>query len=322
MTVPERPCLEQRAAEARAAGFDRTLSLTVAYQGAAFSGFARQQEAHLTTVQGELEHALSLLLKREVKTVCAGRTDAGVHARAQVVSFDATSEELEGRELRRLQRSLNALTHEDVSITAVEERPLGFSARFDALWREYHYHISTEAARPVLVAPLVWHLGGGALDLDAMRAGAAFLKGEHDFKSFCLAASAVGKSTVRDVRELEVYQEEIVGCPVVTVRGVGSAFLHSMVRTIVGTLVTVGRGRQDAAWVRQVLEARERAAAGENAPASGLVFWRVGYPDECAPLRSSAGSCAPADMGDNARQAACAPDGVRSSGDAPSSDRA
>ncbi len=284
---PSRPSLEQRREEAREAGMARTLSLTLVYQGAAFSGFARQAEERLVTVQGEVERALSLLYRREVPTVCAGRTDAGVHAREQVVSFDVTEEEFSERELRRLQRSLNALTDEAVSVRSVDERPLGFSARFDALWREYHYHLSTELAPPVLVAPLVWHLGGVDLDVGAMREGAAFLVGEHDFKSFCLKASAEGKSTCRTVMELDVRPEELLGFPVVTVRVVGSAFLHSMVRTIVGTLVAVGRGKRDTAWVRDVLEARDRAAAGENAPASGLVFWRVGYPDACAPVRTS-----------------------------------
>ena len=276
-SAPDRPSLEQRAAEAREAGWDRTLSLTLSYQGASFSGFARQKEERLKTVQGEVEQALSLLFRREVKTVCAGRTDAGVHARAQVVSFDVTEDELAGRELRRLKRSLNALTDEGISIASVDERPLGFSARFDALWREYHYHISTEEAPPVLIEPLVWHAGGGVLDVDAMRAGAAYLVGEHDFKSFCMAASAVGKPTCRNVHEISLSRETIMGEEVLTIKVVGNAFLHSMVRTIVGTLVMVGRGLRKPEWVSKVLEACDRTAAGENAPAAGLVFWKVQY---------------------------------------------
>lgn len=285
--APGRPSLEQRARETREAGFDRTLSITLSYQGAAFSGFARQREEHLATVQGEVERALSLLFKREVQTVCSGRTDAGVHARGQVVSFDLMQEEYAGRELRRLRRSIDALTDEAIAVQRVDERPLGFSARFDALWREYHYHLSTGTARPVLIEPLVWHVGDAPLGIEDMREGARFLVGEHDFKSFCMAASAVGKSTCREVMELEIYPEEIMGAPVTTVRIVGSAFLHSMVRAIVGTLVAVGRGRKGASWVRDVLEACDRTAAGETAPASGLVFWQVRYPDACAPLRSS-----------------------------------
>ena len=268
---------EQRAQEARAAGFAHTLSLDVQYNGAPFAGFARQATGQVKTVQDELEQALSLLYRREVPTVCAGRTDAGVHARGQVISFDLAEEEFASRPLRSLERSMNALVDDAISVAHAQERDLGFSARFDAQWREYHYHICTDSARPALIMPLVWHLGGTELDLAAMNKGAAHLIGEHDFKSFCMAASAVGKPTHRNVMELEVYPEVIMGAPVITVRVVGNAFLHSMVRTIVGTLVEVGRGKREPAWVADVLAACDRKAAGQNAPASGLVFWHVEY---------------------------------------------
>lgn len=268
---------EKRAQEARDAGFSHTLSLGVSYNGAPFAGFARQAGESVKTVQGEIEQALSLLYRRDVATVCAGRTDAGVHARGQVVSFDVTEEEFGARSLRSLERSMNALVDDAISVCDARERELGFSARFDAEWREYHYHLCCESARPALIMPLVWHLGGVDLDLAAMNEGASYLVGEHDFKSFCMAASAVGKPTNRNVMELEVYRETIMGTPVVTVRVVGNAFLHSMVRTIVGTLVEVGRGRRAPEWVDEVLAACDRRAAGQNAPASGLVFWRVGY---------------------------------------------
>lgn len=259
-----------------------TIALTVAYNGEPFAGFARQAEDHVKTVQGELEQALSLLYRREVKTVCAGRTDAGVHALGQVVSFDISEEELQAKSLRSLQRSMNALVDEAISISAAEEKEEGFSARFDARWREYHYHICTQSARPVLIMPLVWHLGGLSLDVDAMNQAAARFVGEHDFKSFCMAASAHiieadGRSTCRNVMTCSVYEEVLVGTPVITVRVVGNAFLHSMVRTMVGTLVEVGRGKRSVAWIDEVLQARNRSAAGQNAPAAGLTFWRVGY---------------------------------------------
>lgn len=274
----ETTTFETAATEAEAPeAFTRTLALTLAYNGAPFAGFARQAEEHVKTVQGELESALALLYRREVKTTCAGRTDAGVHAREQVVSYDVTEEEFSARTARSLMRSLNALVDEAISISAVEEKPFGFSARFDARWREYHYHICTQSARPVLIAPLTWHLGGTELDVAAMNEAAQHLIGEHDFKSFCMAASAVGKPTCRNVMELEAYPETIMGMPVVTVRVVGNAFLHSMVRTIVGTLVEVGRGKRQPAWVADVLAARNRSAAGQNAPACGLVFWHVRY---------------------------------------------
>ena len=260
----------------------RCVALGVAYDGAPFAGFARQAESHVTTVQGELERVLSVLYRRAVDTVCAGRTDAGVHALGQVVSFDLTEEEFASRPLRTLMKSMNALVDERITVTCAEERPAGFSARFDATSREYRYFIATGNARPVLIARSVWHLHGAPLDVDAMNAAARLLVGEHDFKSFCVASSALhlegeGRSTCRRVIEADVRSTHVMGTPVVEVRIVGNAFLHSMIRIIVGTLVAVGQGRRDASWVADVLAARDRTAAGETAPACGLTFWSVRY---------------------------------------------
>lgn len=252
-----------------------TIALTVAYDGAPFCGFARQPGQ--LTVQGSIEQALSILFRREVPTVCAGRTDAGVHARGQVVSFDVSDEEMASRTAHSLKRSLNALVDDRISVAAVQEAPAGFSARFDAVEREYRYFICTAEARPVLLAGRVWHLPK-PLDVDAMRQGAAHLIGEHNFKSFCMAVSAEGKPTFRNVSSIDVERIELFGQQdVVCIRVVGNAFLHSMVRTIVGTLAMVGRGQRPPEWVAEVLAACDRRAAGENAPAEGLVFWQVRY---------------------------------------------
>ena len=251
-----------------------TLSLAVAYNGKPFSGFARQPGQ--LTVQGELEHALELLFRREVETTCAGRTDAGVHARAQVVSFDISPDELRDRTLESLARSMNALTHEAIVVRSVDERELGFSARFDATEREYRYFICVEPAPPIFLRDFSWHIPK-PLDVEAMREASRALIGEHDFKSFCMAASAVRKPTCRNVHEISFAQEEVMGERAVVITVKGNAFLHSMVRTIVGTLVMVGRGQRKPEWVADVLQACDRCAAGENAPAAGLVFWNVSY---------------------------------------------
>lgn len=252
-----------------------TIAATVAYDGTPFCGFARQPGQ--LTVQGSIEQALRTLFRREVETVCAGRTDAGVHARGQVVSFDLSSDELASRTARSLKRSLNALVDDRIAVSAVQEAPAGFSARFDAVEREYRYFIFTGDWRPVLLAGRMWHLPK-PLDVDAMRAGAAHLIGEHDFKSFCMAASAEGKPTCRNVSSIVIGNATMMGEEeIVAIRVTGNAFLHSMVRTIVGTLVSVGCGAHDPSWVSEVLQARDRRAAGENAPAQGLVLWRVGY---------------------------------------------
>lgn len=250
------------------------LALEVAYNGAPFSGFARQPGQ--LTVQGSIEEALALIFRRPIETVCAGRTDSGVHAKGQVVSFEVEEAEYEQRSDYKLLRSLNALTHEDISIRAIERKPQDFSARFSATMREYRYFIYTDKAAPLLMKNFCWHIPK-ELDLEAMRQTAAYLIGEHDFKSFCMAVSAEGKSTMRNVFSISVEPQELWGEQLVVITVKGNAFLHSMVRTIVGTLVAVGRGQRKPEWVAEVLEARNRSAAGENAPAQGLVFWRVSY---------------------------------------------
>lgn len=252
----------------------RTLALTLSYHGAPFSGFARQPAR--PTVQGELESALTLLFGREIQTVCAGRTDAGVHARGQVVSFDVDDIDLTGRSLSSLRRSLNALTHEGIAVREVEMRRRGFSARFDAQAREYRYLICVDGTNPIFMREFSWFVPGG-LDVAAMERASRHLLGEHDFKSFCTAASAEGKPTCRNVHEISFSPETMLGENILSIKVVGNAFLHSMVRTIVGTLVMVGKGRRNPDWTLEVLQACDRRAAGENAPAQGLVLWRVIY---------------------------------------------
>lgn len=252
----------------------KTLSVTLSYDGAPFNGFARQPGQ--LTVQGELESALRTVFRRDIDITCAGRTDAGVHALGQVVSFDVAAAELRDRTPRSLCRSLNALTHDGIVVRKVEERASGFSARFDAVSREYRYRICIDETPPVFTRGFVWHVPA-PLDVAAMEAGARHLIGEHDFKSFCMAASAVGKPTCRYVDEISFRRESVMGEELLVVKIVGNAFLHSMVRTIIGTLALVGKGKRDASWVASVLEARERSAAGENAPAAGLTLWSVDY---------------------------------------------
>lgn len=252
------------------------LVLHVEYNGTEFSGFAKQKDPSIRTVQGCLERALGTLFRREVLTVCAGRTDAGVHALGQVVSCTMARAELQDRQPRKLVTSLNALTDDDIVVKAVSFAAPEFSARFDAISREYRYRIVMGGAPPLFLRDFAWW-HRGLLDVDAMRKGAAHLIGEHDFKSFCKAASAEGKTTMRYVEAIDLYEEEHLGETCLVIRVVGNAFLHSMVRTIVGTLVQVGAGHRQPDWVADVLAACDRNAAGENAPACGLTFWHVNY---------------------------------------------
>ncbi len=274
------PGAEGPAAPEGAAG--DTLVLRVGYDGTAFSGFALQEgQPHVRTVAGELRRALETLLRRDVELTCAGRTDAGVHARAQHVSVPMTP--AESRELSgaRLLRSLAAVLPDDVRAFEALRAAPGFSARFDARARRYRYRIAAGPVPPLFTARWTWWFRAaseGALDAAAMDEAARCLVGEHDFKSFCKTASAEGKPTCRFVESVLFSYEEALGERALVFDIVGNAFLHSMVRTIVGTLVEVGCGRRPTAWVAEALAARDRRAAGPCAPACGLTFWDVRYP--------------------------------------------
>lgn len=254
----------------------RQLAAVVSYNGAPFCGFARQPGR--ITVQGSLEDAFSTALHRPVSIVGAGRTDTGVHALGQVISLPVIQGELDERNLARLRRSVNALSGDAIAIRSLTPMPTTFSARFSACEREYRYFIVPGPIPPVFLRPYAWHVGSD-LDVEAMDAAAKLLVGTHDFKSFCLAASSHERNTVRTLYHLSVSPVELFGEQALCVRVVGNAFLHSMIRAIVGTLVTVGRHRHEPEWVSDVLAAHCRSAAGENAPACGLVFWQVSYRD-------------------------------------------
>lgn len=238
--------------------------LDVSYDGSRFNGYARQTGQR--TVQGVIEDALAVLLKTSVPTAVAGRTDAGVHARGQVVSFDHEEEV----ETQRLMRGLNGLVGSEVSVRSVTMAPAGFSARFSAGWRRYRYQIETAPAADPLERDHVWHVGK-SLDVEAMRSAAQFFVGKHDFSSFCRAVE--GKSNVRRVTELEVVEDGTH----LTVWVQANAFCHQMVRSIVGFLYDVGRGFTEASVAGEVIEARDRSRVATVAPPHGLTLWEVGY---------------------------------------------
>lgn len=249
--------------------------LTVSYEGALFHGFAKQPG--LRTVQGQLEEALGKATRRDVSVAVAGRTDAGVHALAQVVSFAAAEGDPADASLLR---SLNALVGRGISVTGARHAMAGFSARYDALAREYRYMLVPGPVPPLALRERVWWVKS-RLDLQAMREGASLLVGEHDFRSFCVTLSAEGKRTVREIETIEIHSGCELGEHCVMLRIVGRSFLHSMVRIIVGTLVEVGKGRRTPESVSTMLVACERSAAGLTAPPHGLTLWHVTYPDDC-----------------------------------------
>lgn len=263
------------AGEPADAGYAATLVLKLGYRGAGFSGFAEQEGQR--TVAGELRRALETFLRRPVELTCAGRTDAGVHAIGQMASLGVTAEERERLSAHRLLVALGALTPDDLAIRSVFAAPPGFSARFGALERRYRYRIATGPEPALLHDFAWWH--PRPLDVGAMAEAAPQLLGERDFKSFCKASSAEGKPTMRCLRELCVSRTEELGEEIIAVDVAASSFLHTMVRTIVGSLALIGEGLREPAWLGEALAARDRRAAGPTAPAEGLTFQSVAYPE-------------------------------------------
>ncbi len=238
--------------------------LDISYDGTGFHGYAAQPG--LRTVQGELEKAL-VQIGGSAETVVAGRTDAGVHARAQVVSATL------GREIKveRLHNALDRMLPDDIGTRAVAEVDGTFHARFDAISRTYRYFILQGKWHDPFRRNTHWQLEDD-LDLDAMNAGAELLIGEHDFASFCRKAE--GKSTVRN---LQAARWQADAPRVVRFEVTANSFCHQMVRSMVAVLVNVGIGTLPAEGVQEILDAADRRAGRGAAPPQGLYLWQVGY---------------------------------------------
>jgi tRNA pseudouridine38-40 synthase len=243
----------------------RTLKLTIAYDGTSFAGW--QMQANQRTVQGVLEEALVPIEGTRVVVHAAGRTDAGVHAAGQVVSFSLTS----AIACEALVRALNVRLDRDVRVMNAEEVHHDFNARFDARRKTYHYAIYNASVVPPPVRHFVWHVPQ-PLDVPAMNEAAGELLGEHDFAAFQAAGSDV-VTTRREVLASRVVAQD--GQVVYEVTGTG--FLRHMVRTIVGTLVDIGLGRRAVEDITEVLLSRDRAQASATAPPQGLTLVRVDY---------------------------------------------
>jgi len=247
----------------------RCFKLTLAYDGTAYGGW--QVQPNRNTIQAELERALETVTGESVRTIASGRTDAGVHALGQVVSFST------GTHLAPdvLCRALAAHLPRDIVPLEVYEAPPGFHAIRDALGKRYRYVIQDGPRRDVLARAFAWYFPQ-RLDVAAMQAAAALLVGKHDFSSFEAAGSERGTS-VRTVSELTVERRAGDFLDRVVIEIQADGFLYNMVRNIVGSLVEIGRGRQPVALLDQVLAARDRKRAGMTAPPHGLFLVRVDY---------------------------------------------
>lgn len=245
------------------------IALGIEYKGARYRGWQRQ-ESGVPSVQAALEKALSQVAAEPVSLMCAGRTDAGVHASGQVVHFDTRVE----RPLKAWIMGGNANLPPDISVTWAKVMPAEFHARFKAFARRYRYVIYNDPIRPAhLAEEVTWN--HRPLDVARMREAAAHLVGTHDFTSF-RAVQCQAKSPLKTVHHLEVIEHGRF--IVIDVRA--NAFLHHMVRNFAGVLMTIGAGEREPGWVAEVLAARDRRAGGVTAHPYGLYLVQVEYPPE------------------------------------------
>ncbi|WP_019601544.1 tRNA pseudouridine(38-40) synthase TruA [Teredinibacter turnerae] len=243
------------------------VALGVEYLGASFRGFQKQASTP-DTVQARLERAISAVAAEEVTLVCAGRTDAGVSASGQVIHFDTLS----SRPLKAWLQGVNTHLPDAVRVTWAMPVSFDFHARFSALSRTYHYWIQTEPVRSALFSQqLTWT--GHSLDVERMQLAAENLLGEHDFSSF-RAAQCQAHSPVREIQAVSF--ERYGNLILFRVRA--NAFLHHMVRNLIGSLMLVGRGLQSPNWIEQLLAARDRTLAAPTAAPWGLSLVAVEYP--------------------------------------------
>lgn len=247
------------------------IAMGIEYDGSHFCGWQSQKE-DLPTVQGNLEAGLSQVANTEVKIICAGRTDSGVHACGQVIHFDTDTERSE----RSWVLGTNANVSKAISVLWAQPVNEDFHARFSALRRRYRYVIANRFVRPTFAAGRVsWD--HRPLDEGRMQLAAQHLVGRHDFNAY-RAAACQAHSPVREVTRLEVSRQD----DLVIIDIEANAFLHHMVRNVAGVLMAIGAGEQDVDWSREVLESRDRTQGGITAPPHGLYLTAVDYPDEFA----------------------------------------
>lgn len=245
------------------------IALALEYDGSAFSGWQRQVSGEIPTVQGALEAALSQVADTSIKTVCAGRTDSGVHATCQVVHFDTPVD----RGDKAWTRGVNSLLPSSVRVVWSKRVGDDFHARFSASARRYVYLIFQSRFDSAIHAGKLTTVHQG-LNLQAMQQGADFLLGEQDFSSF-RAAGCQSRSPFREVFSARINQHgDLV---YLDIRA--NAFLQHMVRNIVGSLLVVGTGEQAPGWIGELLAARDRTQAGVAAAPDGLYLMQVDYPD-------------------------------------------
>lgn len=243
----------------------RKIKLTISYDGTGYGGFQIQPNA--PTIQQHLEEAISNVAQEQIKIIGSGRTDAGVHARGQVIHFES------GCSIppERWPLALNRLLPADIVVVSAEEVPDSFHARFDVKAKTYQYLIYNAPIKDVFLRQYSWHVPQ-PLDDDLMDEASRYLSGRHDFTSFCSPKTEI-TDRVREISRADVSRSgQLIR---LTFRGNG--FLYNMVRIITGTLVEIGLKKRSPEEIKEILAARDREHAGPTAPPQGLCLWEVSY---------------------------------------------
>ncbi|MBL7081409.1 MAG: tRNA pseudouridine(38-40) synthase TruA [Candidatus Omnitrophica bacterium] len=247
----------------------RNIKLIVQYEGTNYQGWQIQNssQSRKKTLQETIQNSLKQILQERIKLIGSGRTDSGVHARAQVANFKTNSR----LSLVNLQRALNSSLARDIVITGIEEVPFDFHSRFDAKAKIYRYTILNQKTRPVFERHSVYFYPH-KLDINLMRAGARYLKGRHNFSSFA-ASNGRAPNMQRTIKNIKVYKEKNF----IYIDIEADGFLYKMVRNIAGSLIELGRKRFSLKFFKEILGAQDRRLAGPTAPGCGLCLIRVKY---------------------------------------------
>lgn len=247
----------------------RNIRLEIEYDGRDYCGWQTQRKTN--SIQQTLEKTLRKILQEKINLIASGRTDAGVHAQAQVANFKTNSD----ISLAKLQWAVNRLLPDDIKISKIKRVSPDFHSQFAAKAKLYRYSIINHNHSPVFLRNYVYPCPY-PLDIELMRQEARCLAGRHDFNSFCASGSGA-KNTIRTIKSISIGKKRYKGYGLITIDIEADGFLYNMVRNIVGTLIEVGRGKFKKGKLRAILSARDRRAAGQIAPARGLCLMKVKY---------------------------------------------